>query len=238
MWSADGSLLYYASSRGTTDLGIWRIRADGTQNTLIRKADGKYAGVVLRGLTPDGSALGWAYVRAGGSVAVFDLVTGTDRVFDDTTSASVETWRVARPRALVLVGGGGAGPPPGTLVLWDDVSGTKKTLLGPGIAGSPDGVYGADFDPTGSRIVIAAYARIGAIDGSALNLIDLNGANRTVIAGSEGAQQVLWFRAGIVFTRKSASGGTDVLFIQPAGGTPVTLYSDPGQIGKLTFVSP
>jgi hypothetical protein len=39
------------------------------------------------------------------------------------------------------------GEPPGTLVLWDEVSGTKKTLLD-----------------------------IGAIDGSALNLIDLNGA--------------------------------------------------------------
>jgi len=43
--------------------------------------------------------------------------------------------------------GEGAAEPPGTLVLWDEVSGTKKTLLG-----------------------------IGAIDGSALNLIDLNGA--------------------------------------------------------------
>ena len=99
-------------------------------------------------------------------------------------------------------------------------------------------MYGADFDPTGTRIVIAAYARIGGIKGSALNLIDLNGGNRTVISGSEGAQQVLWFRAGIVFTRKSASAGTDVLLIQPAGGTPVTLYSAPGEIGKLTFVSP
>lgn len=36
IWSFDGSLLYYASTCGTTDLGIWRIRADGTQNTLIR----------------------------------------------------------------------------------------------------------------------------------------------------------------------------------------------------------
>ena len=134
--------------------------------------------------------------------------------------------------------GGGAAQPPGTLTPWDDIAGTKKTLLGPGIAGSPDGVYGADFDPTGTRIVIAAYARIGGIKGSALNLIDLNGGNRTVISGSEGAQQVLWFRAGIVFTRKSASAGTDVLLIQPAGGTPVTLYSAPGEIGKLTFVSP
>ena len=237
MWSSDGSLLYYASSRGSTDLGIWRIRADGTQNTLIRKPDEKYAGVFLQGLTPDGSGLAWSYVRAGGSVSVFDLVTGTDRVFDDTTAATAVAWRVARPRALVSVGGG-AGQPPAQLVLWDDINGAKKTLLGPDVAGSPDGVYGADFDPNGTRIVIAAYSRIGGIEGSALNLIDLNGANRTLVAGSEGAQQVLWFRAGIVFTRRTASGGTEVLLIQPSGGTPVTLYSAPGEIGKLTFVSP
>ena len=49
---------------------------------------------------------------------------------------------------------------------------------------------------------------------------------------------MLWFRAGIVFTRRTASGGTDVLLIPPSGGTPVTLFSDPGQLGKLAFVSP
>lgn len=236
-WSPDGSLLYYASSRGTTDIGIWRIRADGTQNTLLRRPDGTAANVFLQGLTPDAAGLVWSYTRAGGSVAVFDLVTGTDRLFDDTLAASATAWRNARPRALVTVGGG-AGQPPAQLVLWDDISGTKKTLLGPGIAGSPDGVYGADFDPTGTRIVIAAYSRIGGIEGSALNLIDLNGASRTVIAGTEGAQQVLWFRAGIVFTRRTATGGTDILLIQPSGGTPVILYSAPGEIGKLQFVSP
>ena len=237
IWSADGSLLYYASSRGPTDLGIWRIRADGTQPTRIRKPDGSYAGVSLQGLMPDGIGLVWSYVRAGGSAAVYELATGADRVFDDTTAATVVAWRVARPRALVTVGGG-AGLPPGALVLWDDVSGTKKTLLSRDLAGSPDGVYGADFDPSGTRIVIAAYARIGGIEGSALNTIDLNGGNRTVIAGSEGAEQVLWFRAGIVFTRRAASGGTDVLLIPPSGGRPVTLFSDPGQVGKLAFVSP
>lgn len=237
IWSADGSLLYYASSRGSTDLGIWRIRSDGTQPTPIRKPEGTAAGVLLQGLTPDGSGLVWSYVRAGGSAAVFDLVTGTDRVFDDTTAANIVAWRVARPRALVTVGGG-AGQPPGALVLWDDVSGTKKTLLLRDLPGSPDGVYGADFDPTGTRIVIAAFSRIGDIEGSALNLTDLNGSTRTVITGSEGAQQVLWFRAGIVFTRRTATGGTDILLVQPTGGTPVLLYAAPGEIGKLAFVSP
>jgi len=237
VWSADGALLYYASSRGTTDLGLWRIRTDGTQRTLVRRPDGSGSTIALQGLTPDGTGLVWSFVRAGGSANVLDLGSGTDRAFDDTTAGSVVAWRTTRPRALVAVGGGAA-QPPGTLALWDDIAGTKKVLLGPDVAGSPDGVYGADFDPTGTRIVIAAYSRIGAFEGSALNLIDPAGGGRTIIAGSEGAQQVLWFRAGIVFTRRSATGGTDVLIIQPSGGTAVTLYSDPGQIGKLTFVSP
>jgi hypothetical protein len=124
------------------------------------------------------------------------------------------------------------------LTLWDDISGAKRVLLGPDLPGSPTGVYGADFDPTGNRIVVSAYSKIGEIEGSALNLFDLNGASRTVLAGSEGAQQVLWFRAGIVYTRRTSSGGTEIMLIQPTGGTPVILYSDPGQIGKLTFVSP
>jgi len=54
-----------------------------------------------------------------------------------------------------------------------------------GFAASLAFVGVADFDPTGTRIVIAAYARIGAIDGSALNLVDLNGGGlyRVLAAG-------------------------------------------------------
>ena len=237
VWSADGALLYYASSQGTTDLGVWRIRVDGTERTLVRRPASGGSAVTLVGLTPDGVGVSYSYVRAGGSANILDLRTGTDRAFDDTTAASVLAWREARPRALVSVGGGAARPP-GTLTLWDDIAGTKKVLLGPDKAGSPDGVGGADFDPTGTRIAVAASSKIGELESSALELIDLNGNGRTVITGTEGAEQVLWFRAGIVFTRKSASGGTDVLLIPPAGGTPVMLYSTPGAIGTLTFVSP
>ena len=242
VWSADGSLLYYASSyyassQGTTDLGVWRIRVDGTQRTLVRRPVSGGSAVTLVGLTPDGAGLSYSYVRAGGSANVLDLRTGTDRAFDDTTAAAVLAWREARPRALVSVGGGAARPP-GTLTLWDDIAGTKKVLLGPDKAGSPDGVGAADFDPTGTRIAVAAYSKIRELESRALDLIDLNGTGRTVITGTEAAEQLLWFRAGIVFTRKSASGGTDVLLIPPTGGTPVTLYSAPGAIGTLTFVSP
>jgi WD40 repeat protein len=241
VWSADGSLLYYAAgtdASGAPDLGIYRMRADGTgRPELIRRPDASSPGTRLIGLTPDGAGLVWSSVRPGGTVTVLDLQSGTERAFEDTVAASLEAWRTSRPRALVASGASGLQAPT-TLTLWDDVSGAKRILLGPDLPGSPTGVYGADFDPTGTRIVVVAYSRIGEIEGSALNLIDLNGLNRTVIAGSEGAQQVLWFRAGIAFARRSATGGTDLMIIQPAGGVPVTLVSAAGSLGRIAFVSP
>lgn len=238
VWSADGSLLYYASTRGATDLGVFRIRPDGTAATQIRKPDGKATGVELQGLTPDGAVLVFSYIRAGGSANVFDLASGTDRAFDDTTAASILSWRVARPRALVSVGGG-AGQPSGTVTLWDDIAQTKRALLDRTIAGSPTGVYSADWDPTGTRIAVAAFSRTGTTDTSVLITMDANAAARQTVTGSDGAQGVLWFRAGIAYTRRAATGGTDIMLIQPAGGTPVTLFTDPGQLGgRLAFVSP
>jgi hypothetical protein len=237
VWSADGSLLYYASTRGVTDLGIFRIRADGTAATLVRKPDGKFAGVSLEGLTPDGTGLVWSYSRAGGSADVFDLASGTDRAFDDSTAASILAWRVARPRALVAVGGG-AGGPPRQLSLWDDIARTARVLLGPGVAGSPDGIYSADWDPTGARLVVAAFTSGGTAGSSVLITMDANASARQTVTGSDGAQAVMWFRAGIAYTRRTAAGGTDLMLIQPSGGTPVTLFSDAGQLGRPTFVSP
>jgi len=238
IWSADGSLLYYASQASTTDLGIWRIRADGTGNTLVRRPDGKATGVDLVGLTPDGTGLVFSYGRSGGSADVLDLPSGTDRAYDDTAAASIAAWRATRPRALVLVGGG-AGQPAPTLVLWDEIAGTKKTLLGATVPGSPTGVYGADFDATGTRVAVAVYNKIDGGEAlSAIHTMDANGGGRGPVAGTEGALSVLWFRAGIVYTKRNVAGGTDILLVQPTGGAPVILYSDPGQLGKLTFVSP
>lgn len=238
VWSSDPAFLYYASSRGTTDLGIFRIRADGTSRSLVRPPDSKAAGVLLNGLTPDGTGLDFSYVRAGGSANVFDLLSGSDRAFDDNTAAGIVAWRSARPRALVTVGGG-AGQPPGTLALWDDIAQTKRVLLDRAVAGSPSGVYSADWDPGGTRIAVAAFTRTGAADSSVLLTMDSTAGARQTVAGSDGAQGALWFRAGIVYPRHTASGGTEVMLINPAGGTPVTLFTALGQLGgRITFVSP
>lgn len=236
VWSADGSLLYYVASRGTTDLGIFRVRADGTARTLLRPPDAKFAGVTLSGLTPDGAGLAWSYTRAGGSVAVFDLQTGRDRAFDDDTAAAILSWRPTRPRALVAVGGG-AGSAGGALVLWDDLATTRRVLI-PAQAGSPSGVLAADWDPTGTRIASAVTDRSGSSETSSLLTLDATGGARAAIAGTDGANAVLWLRAGIVFSRQSGSGGTDLVLVAPSGAAATVLYSDPGPLARLTFAAP
>ncbi|GAC1701611.1 MAG: hypothetical protein NVS9B6_16760 [Candidatus Limnocylindrales bacterium] len=236
LWSVDGSLLYYAASRGTTDLGIFRIRSDGTAKTLLRAPDPKAAGLTLTGLTPDGAGLAWSYTRAGGSADVFDLQTGRDRAFDDETAAAILAWRPTRPRALVKVGGG-TGFAGGALALWDDLASSSRVLI-PAQPGSPSGALGADWDPAGTRIVAAVTERSATAETSSLLTLDATGGARAAIAGTDGARAVLWLRAGIVYARQTGAGGTDLVLVSPSGGTGTVLYSDTGPIGRLTFITP
>jgi len=236
VWSVDGSVIYYAASRGTADLGIFRIRADGTAKTLLRAPDPKFAGVTLTGLTPDGAGLAWSYTRAGGSADVFALQSGRDRAFDNDSGAAILSWRPVRPRALVKVGGG-AGFAGGALVLWDDLAATSRVLV-PAQAGSPSGVLAADWDPTGSRIAAAVTERTGSTETSSLLTLDATGDERTAIAGTDGANAVLWLRSGIVFGRPTGSGGTDLVLVSPSGTGMTVIYSDTGPLSRLTFAAP
>jgi len=237
VWSADGSLIYYAATRGPVDLGIFRIRGDGTAKTLLRAADARAAGTALVSLTPDGAGIVWGYIRAGGSTDVYDLQTGRDRAFDDDTSATPLAWRPTRPRALVAVGGGGAGLAGGSLVLWDDLAATSRVLI-PAQAAAPSGVLAADWDPTGTRIVAAVTDRTNGAETSSLLTFDAAGATRAALPGTDGANTVLWLRAGIVYGRATAARGTEILLISPSGSIPVVLYADDGPPGRLTFVAP
>jgi len=236
VWSVDGSLLYYAAARGTTDLGIFRVRADGTAKTLLRAPDAKFAGVALTGLTADGSGVAWSYARAGGSVDVFDLRSGRDRAFDDAAAAAALSWRPTRPRALVKVGGCCAGFSGGALTLWDDLAPSSRVLI-PAQADSPSGVLAADWDPTGTRIVASVTERSGGSETSSLLTLDPSGAARRPIAGTEGATAVLWLRAGIIYARTTGAG-TDLVLVSPDGGPGIALYSDDGPIEQLTFAAP
>ena len=228
VWSADGAFLYYAAQSyaqtGITDHGIFRIRSDGLEKTRVRAPEQN--GASLRGLTPDGRGLVWARLREGGAVEVLDLISGQNRSFDETTTASVLSWRRGQPRALVMVGGCCAGRPGGSLALWDDVRGSSSTLMG--VQSTPPlDVTAAAWEPGGLRFAATIVLRTSSsLDGS-MFVYDSTGRQLSAVAGAERAQQVLWLLMGIVFTRvTSASGSTEILLVQPAGGLPVSLYRD------------
>ena len=240
VWSEDGSLLYYAAhtsagQSGVVDLGIFRVRSDGTQKTRVRGPDEN--GAQLRGLTPDGRGLVWDRIRAGGAVEVLDLASNVNHSFDETTAASVVSWRRAQPRALVGVGGCCAGRPGGSLALWNDATGSSKMLLG--IQSTPPvAVTSAAWEPNGARFAAAVVDRASVNSFGSVLIYDADGEQLAAVAATDGAQQVLWLPAGIVFTRASGSRGIEIVLASVNGGTQVSLYKDPSSIFIRSVVGP
>jgi hypothetical protein len=234
VWSSDGAFIYYGAHAATpfTDLGLFGVGADGRQ-TRIHGPDGN-GGEPLR-LTPDGRGLVWARARAGGSADVLDLGTGANRGFDPGGPASAVSWREARPRALVLTGNCCAGLPGGALHLWDDVAGTETALLDP-TAAPKLAVSSADWDPSGTRIVAALFDRTaGAPSTASIVIVDpVTGARRPV-PGTDGAIQVRWLRAGIVYNTSAIGGSSELILVSPDGSAKSTLYRGdlPFRIGQV-----
>ena len=240
VWSADGSLLCYAAhasagEAGLVDLGIFRVRGDGTQKTRVRGPDQN--GAQLRGLTPDGRGLVWDRIRAGGAVEVLDLASGTNHSFDETTAAALVSWRRAQPRALVIVGGCCAGRPGGSLALWNDTTGSSTMVLG--IQSTPPiAVTSAAWEPGGGRFAAAVVDRASASNFGSLFIYDADGRQLAAVAATDGAQQVIWLPMGLVFTRASGARGTAIVLASVTGGTEATLYQDPGSILIRSVVAP
>ncbi len=231
VWSQDGSLIYFgvqtysAQANRTTDLGIFRIRSDGTGKMRIRGPDGN--GAQLRGLTPDGRGLFWQRIEAGGSAEILDLVSGQNHSFDENQNAGVVSWRRSQPRALVIAGGCCAGRPGGSLAAWDDTTGSSKMLLG--LQSTPPlAVTSAAWEPNGSRFAAAVLDRASVAYFGSIFLYDPDGRQLAAVAGTDGAQQVLWVPMGIVFTRAMDAGGVEIVLIPVGGGTAVRLYQDTG----------
>jgi hypothetical protein len=230
-WSNDGTVVYYArtSFDGLADLGVMRVRADGTNLTQLRAPTSDRA-VDVVGLSPDGLTLVLQKAQAGGSLDLLDLNTRVTR--SGPAGGALDAWRPNRPRALVSIGGPAVGRT--SLVLWDDLAqGTATTALV-----TQSLVFGSDWDPTATRVVVAAALGIAGNNRPQLITMDAAGQNRLTLAGTDGASNPSWLRAGIVYLWTSGlQNPTEVRLIQPAGGTPKTLYSDTN-ILRLTYVSP
>ena len=236
-WSNDGSVVYYTrtSLDGGTDEGIYRVRVDGTNLTQLR-APSSDGAIRIAGLTPDGLGLVLSRAVVSGYVDILDLNTRVIRSLQSPatltgsrSSAFVQAWRSQRPRALVSFGGPAGGP---QLYVWDDAA--PPATLAPIVR---DGtVAGADWDPTGTRIVAALSL---ANSPSQLFLIDVNGQNRTAVTGATGASNPYWLRAGIVYLYATSLARPTEVRLAPATGTtpPKTLYSGTDLI-RLVYVSP
>jgi hypothetical protein len=229
VWSEDGAFVYYAAhmysaqTNTSTDLGIFRIRSDGTGKTRVRAPEEN--GAQLRGVTPDGRGLVWDRIRAGGAVEVLDLVSGQNRSFDETTTATLLSWRRAQPRALVMVGGCCAGRPGGSLALWNDATGSSKILIG-AASTPPIRVLSASWEPRGARFA-AAIIESPTIDYfGTISIFDSDGRRLAALAGTDGTRQVLWLPMGIVFVRPRDTGGTEIMIVPESGGQPSRIFED------------
>jgi hypothetical protein len=229
VWSEDGAFVYYsahmysAQANRSIDLGIFRIRSDGTGKTRIRAPE--ESGAHLSGLTPDGRGLLWSRVRAGGAVEVLDLVSGQNRSFDETTTASLLSWRRAQPRALVMVGGCCAGRPGGSLAVWNDATGSREILIG-AESTPPTRVLSASWEPRGARFA-AAIIESPTIDYfGTISIFDSDGRRLAALAGTDGTQQVFWLPMGIVFMRPRDTGGTEIMIVPESGGQPSRIFED------------
>jgi hypothetical protein len=240
VWAEDGSLLYYAAhtfaaQTGFVDLGIFRVRGDGAQKTRVRGPDQN--GAQLRGLTPDGRGLVWDRIRAGGAVEVLDLASGVNHSFDETTTAAVASWRRVQPRALVIVGGCCAGRPGGSLAIWNDATGSSKMLLG--IESTPPvAVTSAAWEPSGARFAAAVVDRASTGYFGSIFTYDADGRQLAAVAGTDGAERVMWLPMGIVFTRASGARGTEIVLTSETGRTQVSLSQGPSSIFIRSVVGP
>jgi hypothetical protein len=234
VWSPDGALVYFGrwkkSAAGDLgeDLGIFSVRGDGTD--LRNVVPGQPAGqspplVSVPRMVTKENILIWGRAYEGASVEVLDLTTGRKRTYDGGVG-DVTAWRDTQPRALIegCTNTGCRG-----LVLWNDETGAKQQIL------SQDAqVQGADYAPTGGRIVVAQRTTEWGLD-----VIDGTAVAR--IAGSTNAQWPRWVDAGIAYLWGPTDNGIGVIASEvrivaaTGGGAPRTLYKSAANDYALFF---
>jgi hypothetical protein len=100
----------------------------------------------------------------------------------------------------------------------------------------PEPVAGADFDPTGTRIVAAITDR--ADQQIRLNIMNADGSGRRVLAGTDNARSPIWTESGIAYDTYVPEGLNEVRIVSPSGGGSRTLYATTGTIQRMQLIAP
>ena len=226
-WAADGDSLYYGTSDPSARRGVPHVALDGAVLQAAHPAPSFGSLLSVSWVTPDGVLIG-ADEFNGPTVWAMDLATGQKVSFGEHNSA-LWAWRSNRPRALVSALTNIAAPGSGYLALWDSVTGGKTTILSEPVAG-------ADFDPTGTRIVAAIT---DPTDHQVrLSVMNTDGSGRSVLAGTDNARSPLWTESGIAYTTYVPAGPNEVRIVSPGGGASRTLYTTTSTIQRMQLIAP
>ena len=239
-FNPDASLVTFGKAKAdagqgaAADLGLFRVRvSDRVVSPVHAPVTPPFFSSPVDHVG-DGT-LYWGRIYEGSSLEALPP-SGAERSFADC--ATYQSWRAAAPRVLVVPGGCGTGFRGAELILWNDVTGEKRT-----VAGSASELFtAADWNPDGN--LIAAVVGQGGGGPATLVTMDASGGQRKTIPGTEHASRVLWLRVGIVYTyaQPDASGfGTKPPYevrISPTDGRAQrTLLTGSDPIPWLRFVS-
>jgi hypothetical protein len=236
VWSPNGAFVYYGAGQAgaNVDLGIYRIRADGTDATRITDPvppapaglpERPFSSSRPQRVTADGLLFWSAFAGEKGTLKVRDLASASDRAFvTDEPCLAIVAWRSAAPGAIIRYGG--CQSPTSKLALWDVRTGAQTVIVDrPAIA------HDADWEPTGARIAAA----VTDTRTSATELVMVTGRDLTPVHGTMGAVGVRWLPAGIAYTTlpndtatptpECVFGFSEVRFLPAAAGPSKSLYS-------------
>jgi len=241
-FSPDSSFVTFGKAKpdvgqgAAADLGLFRVRLSDRVVSQVHAAVTQPFFSSPVDHVSDGT-LYWSRVYEGSSLEVLSP-SGAERSFADC--ATYQSWREAAPRVLVVPGGCGTGFRGAELILWNDVSGEKRTVAG----SASELVTAADWNPDGNAIVAVIGGQGSGSSPATLVTMDANGGQRKTIPGTEHAARVLWLRAGITYTyaQPDASGfGTKPPYevrVSPVDGRAQrTLLTSSDPIPWLRFVS-
>ena len=211
VWSPDGAFIYYgAVDSAQADLGIFRIKADGSERTRVTDPvppqpapfGGRSSSSRPHFVTTKDTLLWTAVVGDRTTLRARDLGTRTDATFvSDEPCVAVLAWRAAPPSALVRHGS--CQTQTARLLLWNLGTGAASVVVD-----QPDYVFDAAWDAAGQGIA-ASIARPPDFR-SELALI--NTAGRATVPGGDAAGELEWTTMGVAFAAAVNGAGADCPF--------------------------